>query len=198
MTLSLSNASNATIARGEGSGALHTAAAPQSLRDSAADSAGDGTMLTSSVSGTLSISGGTATEGGCLAFAVTLSNVDPSATVAVYYGVYPGSASPDDFTWNSVSLTFSVSGTQYLYVDAVDDAFYEGDESFYVEVWGEGRGGASATGVHHRQRQLRRRSACGGVGMTEGETWTADFLVTLSNPTGGRKRQSAPPATVRP
>ena len=137
---------------------------------------------------TISIAGGSATEGSdsSISFTVTLDEA-ASETVTVEYATSNGTAAAgDDYTSTSGTLTFDAGTTsKTITVSIADDSENESDETFIVTLSnasGADLGTASATGtIRNREVVVETTptlSIAGGSG-TEGTDSSISFTVTL-------------------
>ncbi|MCA9060187.1 MAG: hypothetical protein KDA85_16880, partial [Planctomycetaceae bacterium] len=156
-----------------------------------------GTIVSGDGSPSISVSDATITEGGRLAFVVSLSKASAS-DVTVNWATAAGSASsPADFLSKSGTLKFSAGQTtKTIYIDTVDDLAYEGTETLNFTL-SNGVGAVvadgSATGTISDNDSPPSLSI-NDVSMTEGKIMTSGkdkgkpqrktmvFTVTLSSP----------------
>ncbi len=145
--------------------------------------------ITAAGTATVSISGGgNVVEGANASFTVTLS-APPGAEVVVDYATAAGTASTNDFTATSGTLTFAADTstlTQNFPVMTTDDALVEGDESFTATLTGTlpagfSLGTATETATITAEG-MATVSISGGGDVAEGAD--ASFTVTLSAPPG--------------
>ena len=166
-TVTLSNASGAT---------LGTAGATGTIRNRAATP-------------TLSIAGGGGTEGddSDIVFAVTLDRA-AAAAVTVDYATSNGTADGDDYTATSGTLTFAAGATsKTIAVTIADDDVNESEETFTVTLSnasGATLGTASATGTI-RNRHITPTASIAGGGGKEGDDDAIAFAVTLDRAAAG-------------
>jgi hypothetical protein len=156
------------------------------------DAAGNRTNYTVTGAGpatpTLTIGNASVTEGGNLAFPVTLS---PSATgtVTVNYASANGTAvAPGDYTATSNTLTFTAGQTsKTITIATIDDSTVESSEAMSVTLSGATGGAAigTATGtgtIDDNDTVSPANLAIGSASVTEGGTLS--FTVTRSGNTG--------------
>jgi hypothetical protein len=156
------------------------------------DAAGNRTSYTVTGAGpatpTLTIGNASVTEGGNLAFPVTLS---PSATgtVTVNYATANGTAvAPGDYTATSNTLTFTAGQTsKTIAIATIDDSTTESSEAMSVTLSGATGGAAigTATGtgsIDDNDTVSPANLAIGSASVTEGGTLS--FTVTRSGNTG--------------
>ena len=152
-------------------------------------SSATGTIKNRAVTPTLSISGGSATEGddGTIAFTVTLDRA-VADTVTVDYATAHGTADGDDYTATSGTLSFAAGDTEKTVSVAIgDDEVNEDDETFTVTLSnasGATLGTASATGTIENRNVTPTVSISGGSGK-EGDDDAIAFAVTLDRTAAG-------------
>jgi hypothetical protein len=138
----------------------------------------------------LSISGGTATEGGSITFTVTVADRDPldTSTITVEYDTADGTAKePGDYTSKSGTLSFLPADTsETIEVQTGQDSLDEPQEAFGVTLSGPSSGAeittASASGTINDDDTPPTVSIGDAPAVAEGGT--ASFPVTLSAPSG--------------
>jgi hypothetical protein len=138
----------------------------------------------------LSISGGSATEGGSITFTVTLADRDPldTSTITVEYDTADGTAKePGDYTSKSGTLSFLPADTsETIEVETAQDSLDEPAETFTVTLSNPSSGAeiatASATGTINDDDSPPTVSIGDAPAVSEGGT--ASFPVTLSAPSG--------------
>ena len=135
---------------------------------------------------TLSVSGGSATEGASVTFTVSLSvETEGTETVTVQYATASGTAtSGTDFTATNGTLTFWLGLTsQTVSVQTTEDTAAEADETFTLTLSNPTNatlGDATATGTINEpdEESLPLVSVLGGNSATEGNA--VEFTMTLS------------------
>ncbi len=112
------------------------------VRDYAYDDAGNRTLVTNGTGGStpaptpsLSVSNASVSEGGTANFTVSLSAAGSSTITTQYATSSAGSASSNDFSARSGTLTFSAGQTsKTVSVPTIEDSAVESNETFYLDL----------------------------------------------------------------
>ena len=185
LTLNLSNAINASLADGQGTGTIVD-------DDTSAVSIGNASAAEGNA--------GTA----ALAFTVTLAPAN-SRTVTVDYQTADGSAAAGvDYTAASGTVTFAPGETtKTVTVAAIGDTLDEADETFTVSLANPVLAvlGTPATGTGTIQDDDTASLAIGDATVTEGDSGSVASVFTVSLSTASSQTvtvQATPPPTARP